>query len=234
MRNPCWTCVTSAFDINLPGLSTTPYCSNAMVLAFSRCLVLRLDFSAKTPLHHMAARRSNIWDECILFLINCSLIPVVLIWLGLIDCTPGSFFLVTTQSLSGVLPSAFTKSRWWFQYTVFWFSNMASFHPELESVTICGITGITLLIDPSSLVDGCTYLIVGHDTVGSHTFCRPITKPWSGCSVSRAGEQFAVVGQIDSEHFKPEPVCPECYTDVSFLIQLCSTDGEFSFESYFA
>ena len=39
---------------------------------------------------------------------------------------------------------------------------MASFHPDLEMVTVCGVT---LLIDPSSLVDGCTYLLVGRDTV---------------------------------------------------------------------
>ena len=31
MRNPCWTCVTSALDISFPGLRTTPYCSKAMV-----------------------------------------------------------------------------------------------------------------------------------------------------------------------------------------------------------
>ena len=74
MRNPCWTCVTSAFDISLPSLSTTPYCSNAMVSEFSRCPVSRLGFSGSTPLHHAAARRSNIWDGPILFLINCSLI----------------------------------------------------------------------------------------------------------------------------------------------------------------
>ena len=39
---------------------------------------------------------------------------------------------------------------------------MASFHPDLEMVTV---RGVTLLIDPSSLVDGCTYLLMGRDTV---------------------------------------------------------------------
>ena len=39
---------------------------------------------------------------------------------------------------------------------------MASFHPDLEMVTV---RGVTLLIDPSSLVDGCTYLLIGRDTV---------------------------------------------------------------------
>ena len=39
---------------------------------------------------------------------------------------------------------------------------MASFHPDLEMVTV---RGVTLLIDPSSLVDGWTYLLIGRDTV---------------------------------------------------------------------
>ena len=39
---------------------------------------------------------------------------------------------------------------------------MASFHPDLEMVTV---RGVTLFIDPSSLVDGCTYLLIGRDTV---------------------------------------------------------------------
>ena len=39
---------------------------------------------------------------------------------------------------------------------------MTSFHPDLEMVTV---RGVTLLIDPSSLVDGCTYLLMGRDTV---------------------------------------------------------------------
>ena len=39
---------------------------------------------------------------------------------------------------------------------------MASFHPDLEMVTV---RGVTLLIDPSSLVDRCTYLLVGRDTM---------------------------------------------------------------------
>ena len=39
---------------------------------------------------------------------------------------------------------------------------MASFHPHLEMVTV---HGVTFLIDPSSLVDGCTYLLMGLDTM---------------------------------------------------------------------
>ena len=39
---------------------------------------------------------------------------------------------------------------------------MASFHPDLEMVTV---HGVTFLIDPSSLVDGWKYLLIGRDTV---------------------------------------------------------------------
>ena len=39
---------------------------------------------------------------------------------------------------------------------------MASSHTDLEMVTV---RGVTFLIDPSSFVEGCTYLLVGSGTV---------------------------------------------------------------------
>ena len=69
MWNPCWTCVTSALDINFPGLRTTPYCSKAMVSVF------RSGSFVNTPPHHAAVRMRNIWNEPILILFIISLIP---------------------------------------------------------------------------------------------------------------------------------------------------------------
>ena len=60
-----------------------------------------------------------------------------------------SFSVFLTNSISGTSYSLFT-------------TIMASFHPDLEMVTV---RGVTLLIDPSSLVDGWTYLLIGRDTV---------------------------------------------------------------------
>ena len=70
-------------------------------------------------------------------------------------------FSVTAGSLLGVLPSAFLTSFISGTSHSLFTTIMASFHPDLEMVTV---RGVTLLIDPSSLVDGCTYLLMGRDT----------------------------------------------------------------------
>ena len=72
------------------------------------------------------------------------------------------FFAVTTRSLPGVPPSVFLPVLSVAIPYSFFIEIMASFYPDLEMVTV---RGVTLLIDPSSLVDGCTYLLMGRDTV---------------------------------------------------------------------
>ena len=156
MRNPCWTCVTSALDINFPGLRTTPYCSKAMVSVF------RSGFFVNTPPHHAAVRIRNIWSGPILILFIISLIPYRVDTIrssGAIALLfPHSYCLV----FAGRTPFS-SFPRLFSGYTIlFYTGNMASSHTDLEMVTV---RGVTFLIDPSIFVEGCTYLLVGSGTV---------------------------------------------------------------------
>ena len=74
---------------------------------------------------------------------------------------------------------------------------MALSHTDLEMVTV---RGVTFLIDPSTFVEGCTYLLVGSGTV------EPFDSvPWR----EHAGgeRQVPTSGRPSSEHHGPKSVC---------------------------
>ena len=80
---------------------------------------------------------------------------------GLVGLLPCFFPTVTVWSLPGEHPSVCFPD--FSGYTIlFYTGNMALSHTDLEMVTV---RGVTFLIDPSTFVEGCTYLLVGSGTV---------------------------------------------------------------------
>ena len=133
-----------------------------MVSVLSRCSVFRSDFFVNTPPHYAAVRMRNIWSGPIVILFIISLIPYRVDTIrssGAIALLfPHSYCLVFAgRTLFSSFPRLFSG------YTILLYTgNMASSHTDLEMVTV---RGVTFLIDPSSFVEGCTYLLVGSGTV---------------------------------------------------------------------
>ena len=73
---------------------------------------------------------------------------------------------------------------------------MALSHTDLEMVTV---RGVTFLIDPSTFVEGCTYLLVGSGTV----------EPFDSVPVPSAARerQVPTSGRPSPEHHGPKSVC---------------------------
>ena len=129
------------------------------------------------------------------------------------------FFAVTARPLPGVPPLAFLPVLSVAIPYSFFIEIMASFHPDLEMVTV---RGVTLLIDPSSLVDGCTYLLVGRDTVepvdSAPTPSAALLLNLGRGDTSQEQRQNSLHGRFNSEYHRSDSIRPERSADVGLPV----------------